>query len=194
MLESPLLLKFIQLTEASAINHKEKERTVAAQSFDDSIAPIIAQMYEYIQIPDLLFRNRVHQFCIHFDRERMATTEKERDLFDNMLSETYSARNSILLLQEKPDEYRQGVEQAYAPYRKVLRPPAKEASVVAYKNISNQLGHLKRGTSSQTLKDYYTARQTLLRADMDLIVELQCKALGLKAPAKSASQSQSLAI
>jgi hypothetical protein len=82
----------------------------------------------------------------------------------------------------------------YPPYRKVLRPPAKEASVVAYKNLSTQLGHLKRGTSSHALKDYYTARQTLLRSDLDQIIALQCQALGLKVPTKSASQSQNLAM
>jgi hypothetical protein len=168
--------KDILTSEASHRILKQKEQF---KDFEATLVPIVAKLYDCSKIPSLLFRNEIHQYCIHFDRERLATTEKERDQFDNMLSETWSARNSILTLLERPDEYRQGVEKAYAPYRKVLRPPAKEASVVAYKNISNQLGHLKRGTSSQVLKDYYSARQALLRADLDLIVELQCKALGL---------------
>jgi hypothetical protein len=71
----------------------------------------------------------------------------------------------------------------------VLRPPSKESSIVAYKNISKQLGHLKRGASSETVKAYFTARQDLLRTDLDLIVELQRKALGLESPKKSKSAS-----
>jgi hypothetical protein len=190
MYKSEIYEFLLKRIAASSSLQKKVEKNIAFIALEESFSPIMEVLKTNSGTSDLLVHNDIHQVCIHFDRERLAKSEDERDRFDNMLSENLSARKSILSILENPEGYRQEVEQAYAPYRKVLRPPAKEASIVAYKNISRQLGYLKHGEHSGTIKAYFTARQDMLRADIDIIVNLQRKALGLEFHQKQRGQGR----
>jgi hypothetical protein len=172
--------------------HRRLEKNKEIKIFEDSLFPIMEILKFGMQADEPLLHNDLHQACINFDQERLAKSDKEKFFFDKMLSENGGARPSIELIMDA-QEYRKHVERVYGPNRKILFPPPGEPCLTTYKNHSRQIGHLKKGAASLVVKEYFNTRQHLISVSMSLIVDLQCRSLGISPPNKRQGQDKNLA-
>lgn len=133
----------------------------------------------------------LEKHCINFERAFFAPTTQEQKRYDKQLSELQSAKFSAQLVFE-PERYRQHVEDAYGPNRKIMFPPAGETCVTALQKQIQQLARPKVGIVSPTIKEFYSIRQQNLRCALDLCIEAQCKALDIPVPKQGKTKSLEL--
>ena len=122
--------------------------------------------------------------CILFEKDFFAHNPADHDRYDKQLSEVSAAKQSLLLTQDA-EAYKRHVSEAYGPNRVVQFAPSGETYRTFIEKHNKQLGRDKNTMLGEKFKEFLATRQNSLKTGLTAYVELQCKSLGINAPAKS---------
>ena len=159
----------------------ERYQTQETKKIEEYINAVIKILHKGIEERSPFLSLELEKHCINFESAFFSANAQEQKRYDKQLSELQSAKASARLVFE-PEAYRQHVEDAYGPHRKIMFPPAGEAYVTVLQKQIQQLARPKTGIISPTIKAFYSARQANLRVAREACIEAQCKALGLPMP------------